>query len=81
MDQRELDSRWFNFEPIEGVRFGLNDSVRILSGEHAGKGAAVISLVSTRPVTYLVELGFGGDIEIVETDLELLERHVQTETK
>lgn len=76
MDQRELDRRWFSWEPIEGVQFGLNDSVKIKAGEHSTKGAAVISLLSLSPVTYLVELASGqGDVEIGESYLELIEKH------
>jgi hypothetical protein len=29
MNQQELDERWFSFQPIPGVAFGLNDAVRI----------------------------------------------------
>ena len=71
MDLKEANKYWFEFEPIEGVLFGLNDSVRIVRGEHAGQVASVISLVSLEPVTYLVELDWdGGDIVIAETALE-----------
>ncbi len=36
VNQHELDNLWLRFQPIPGVAFGLNDSVRIISGEHAG---------------------------------------------
>lgn len=75
MDQKELDERWFNWEPIEGVRYGLNDSVRITTGVHISEGAAVISLLSVDPVMYLIELASGlGDINVLEKDLELIEK-------
>jgi len=76
MDPRELDRRWFSWEPIEGVQYGLNDAVQITVGEHEGEGGAVISLFSIGPVTYLVELSSGhGDVEIAESNLELIEKH------
>ncbi len=78
MDQRELDRRWFSWEPIDGVLYGLNDTVTILSGEHAGIEGAVISLISIEPVLYLVEL-LGptyGDVKIAESDLALVTKHV-----
>lgn len=72
MWQRAWDDLWFNSEPVPGAAFRLNDSVRIKSGERAGEGAAVISLLSLEPAPiYLVELGSGdGDIEIGESELE-----------
>ena len=78
MDQRELDRRWFTWEPIEGVRYGLNDTVRILSGKNAGLEGAIISLCSTEPVGYVVELLEPpyGDVELAEHDLELIFKHV-----
>ena len=32
MDRAELDYRWMSRQPIEGVAFLLNDSVRVVSG-------------------------------------------------
>ena len=72
MNQSELDERWFSFQPIPGVAFGLNYAVRIKSGEHAGALASVISLASLEPTpTYLVEIGSSvRDIRVAESDLE-----------
>ena len=72
MKQSEPDDLWFSSQPIHGAAFGLNDSVRITSGEHAGELAAVISLASLEPApTYIVELSSGGgDIAVAESDLE-----------
>ena len=72
MLQRDWDDLWYNFEPVPGAAFRLNDAVQIKSGGHAGEGAAVISLLSLEPTPiYLVELGSGGgDIEIAESELE-----------
>jgi hypothetical protein len=72
VNRRELDNLWFGSQPIPGVAFGLNDPVRIRSGEHAGELAAVISLASLEPTpTYIVELSSGGgDIAVAESDIE-----------
>jgi ribosomal protein L11 methylase PrmA len=72
VNRRELDNLWFSSQPIPGVAFGLNDSVRIKSGEHAGELAAVISLASLEPTpTYIIELGSGGgELSVAESDLE-----------
>ena len=70
----ETDERWFSFEPIDGVRCGLNDAVRVLIGEHKGMAASVIALTSLQPITYLVELSSGkGDIKLLESELERLD--------
>lgn len=72
MNQRELDNLWFSSQSIPGVAFGLNDSVRVKSGEHAGELAIVISLESLEPSpVYIIELGSTGtDIKMAESDLE-----------
>ena len=72
MNLNEANKLWYNFEPIESVLFGLNDYVRIISGEFDGSGASVISLTSLEPVTYLVEhdSSIGGDLVISQSELE-----------
>ena len=72
MDLNEANKLWYNSEPIDGVLFGLNDYVQIKSGEFAGEGASVISLISLEPVSYLVELDLskGGDLEIAQSEIE-----------
>jgi hypothetical protein len=70
----ETDDRWFSFKSIEGVCYGLNESVRISKGVHKGEVASVIALTSLEPVTYLIELSSGkGDIKILESELERLD--------
>lgn len=68
----EIDEKWFANEPIDGVHFGLNDSVYIIAGQHAGKGGAIISLSKLVPEPeYVVELGSGeGDIKVFQSKLE-----------
>lgn len=75
MDQNELDKRWFSLEPIGGVKYGLNDVVRITSGNYVGGQGAVISLLSFSPVVYLIELSSGDDAQIEESALELIEKY------
>ncbi len=71
MNLIEANKFWYNFEPIEGVLFGYNDSVLIKSGKYVGKYASVISLESLEPIIYLIELDSGdGDIIIDESELE-----------
>ena len=72
MNINEANDLWFDFEPIEGVLFGLNDYVRIVSGDYRGSHASVISLVKLEPVTYLIELDLpkGGDLVVIESELE-----------
>ena len=72
MDLNEANKLWFNSQPIDGVMFELNDYVYIKSGEFAGEGASIISLISLEPVLYLVELDLptGGDLKIIQAELE-----------
>ena len=75
MNLDEANKFWFEFQPIQGVIFGLNDSVRIFTGENAGNYGVVISLMSLEPVSYLVELSSSpfGDVVVLETELESAE--------
>jgi hypothetical protein len=72
MDLDEANKLWYEFKQIEGVKFGYNDYVQIVEGDHSGNHASVISLISLKPVSYLVELGLetGGDIIVAETEIE-----------
>jgi hypothetical protein len=70
MDRAELDYRWMERQPIEGVAFLLNDSVRVVAGPNAGSSGAVIAVEQLEPeVTYRVELADGSEIGVVESDL------------
>jgi hypothetical protein len=53
----------------------INDSVEVVSGEHAGRGGAVISIESGgNDPTYLVEFGdTGADALLVASVLRLIE--------
>ena len=73
MNLNEANKLWFESKSIEGVRFRLNDYVRIIDGEHSGNHASVISLMSLEPVTYLVELDIftgGCDAVVLQSEIE-----------
>jgi hypothetical protein len=70
VDRSEIDRRWMAREPVEGVAFLLNDSVRVTAGPHAGTEGRVVSLLMTTPSpVYLVGLGDGRDAKIQQSDL------------
>lgn len=57
-------------EPVKGVAFLLNDSVRVVGGPHSGSRGSVMSLVETMPApVYLVELGDGRYVRLKQGDL------------
>ncbi|NET38268.1 MAG: hypothetical protein F6K19_40765 [Cyanothece sp. SIO1E1] len=59
-----------NQQPIEGLAFLLNDSVRVVSGSHQGKCGTVVALDQIEPaVTYVIKLSDSGDVRIAEADL------------
>lgn len=61
MDRRDIDNLWLSFEPVSGVAFCLNYTVRIKVGEQAGETGGVISVETPEPTpTYIVELGSGS---------------------
>ncbi|XAL99354.1 hypothetical protein OT109_17460 [Phycisphaeraceae bacterium D3-23] len=63
---------WFEGESPPGGRFHHNDSVRILSGPHAGSFGSLISVEALDPEpTYLVELASGkGDVLQADSTLD-----------
>ena len=66
----EIDELWFNFKPIPGVKFFLNDSIEIIKGENIGEKGFVISLIEIHPEPrYLVELTNGKDEIVLESQL------------
>ena len=70
VDRTEIDRRWMAREPVEGVAFLLNDSVRVIAGPHSGSGGSVVSLLETTPEpVYLVELADGRDARLQQSDL------------
>ncbi len=72
MDLNKANKLWYESQPIEGIKFGYNDFVRIIDAEHFGNCASVISLVSLQPVSYLVELDSPAskDLIVLETEIE-----------
>lgn len=70
MTREELDWHWFQQEPIEGVTFMLNDSVRLIAGSGAGERGATIALLQLEPEpAYIVELGSGEDVTVAQSNL------------
>ncbi len=70
MDRSEIGRRWMAREPLKGVAFLLNDSVRVTTGPHAGSRGSVVSLVEATPdPVYLVELGNGEDARLQQSNL------------
>ena len=72
MNLEEVNKLWYDSQPIEGIAFGLNDSVRIKSGDYSGQLGSIISIISLKPMPiYLVELSSNGaDIELAQSELE-----------
>jgi hypothetical protein len=72
MNLDEVNKLWYDFQPIKGIAFGLNDSVRIKSGDYAGQIGSVISIISVEQMPiYLIELGkIGLDVQIKQSELE-----------
>jgi hypothetical protein len=58
MNLRGVGDRWLAGEPVDGVRFGLNEDVEVLRGPHAGASGSILLLLSLHPEpVYLVGLG------------------------
>ncbi|HEX9953170.1 MAG TPA: hypothetical protein VGB53_15475 [Rubricoccaceae bacterium] len=71
LDRREINALWFAEQLVPGVRFRLNDAVRIVSGPASGAEGSVISLDALEPEpTYLVELSGGADVRVPERALD-----------
>ena len=65
----EIGRMWMAGEPITGVTFALNDTVRVRTGGNAGQLGAVISVLSLHPEPkYLIELA-SGDVELDQSNL------------
>ena len=75
MDLNLANKLWYELKPIEGVKFGYNDCIHIVTGKYSGNYASVISLISLEPISYLVELDLpkDGDITVLETEIESAE--------
>lgn len=72
MNLTEVNNLWYNFQPIDGIFFGLNDSVLIKSGDYAEHSGSVISIISVNSIPiYSVELGINGEeVQINQSELE-----------
>lgn len=69
MNQNDIDHAWFNFQALPGIAFKLNDTVRIVNGEHQDMLGTVIALSQRHPEPlYRVELGAtGSELELPES--------------
>jgi hypothetical protein len=70
MNLTEIAQCFLNHEPIPGASFEHNDYVRIAAGEHSGKNGSLVTITQMSPEPiYLVEVEFGGDVEIAQSQL------------
>ncbi len=71
MISADKEDLWFDQKAVPGAAFKLNDTVVIISGDHAGELASVISLLELTPEPrYVVELATTGwDLEMPEAAL------------
>lgn len=63
----EIDADFFDNRRSSRMPFCVNDSVDVLSGPHAGRRAAVISVESWEPTTLLVEFGDDGSCATLDS--------------
>ncbi|MFM1873466.1 MAG: hypothetical protein RL398_2888 [Planctomycetota bacterium] len=67
---KELEEAFFAGRRSSALPFVLNDTVEVVSGHLAGRGGAVISIVSVEPeMVLLVELGDGSNVQLVAEHL------------
>jgi hypothetical protein len=71
----EIQDAFYAGNRSEIVKFVINDAVEVVTGDHAGKLCAVISIQQLEPeVVYLVEHGKDGSSIIVpQSALRLIE--------
>ena len=72
---QEVRDQFYQGRRTPSVRFVVNDAVRVVSGPHAGRTGAVISIEDLVPeAQYLVEVSSPpfGDVAVTQSDLELL---------
>ncbi len=61
---------WLEGGSPHGTCFAINDPVRIVSGKHTGAAGSIISVLAFEPEPlYLVELGSGGDVHVLQSAL------------
>lgn len=70
----EINDAFFAGQRSDRIKFVINDTVLITSGEYIGKEAAVISIVELEPeVVYLLETFDGtGDITVSQNEIKLI---------
>jgi hypothetical protein len=62
---------WMEGSLPSGIRFALNDPVRVVDGEHRGALGCVVSVLDfEQDPLLLVELGDGSDVRVLQSALE-----------
>lgn len=61
--------RWYAGEALAGARFRRGEAVVITDGGHAGGAAEVLVLERLEPPTYLLRLGTGQNLMVLESAL------------
>ena len=70
---KEIRDSFYSGIKTKGMRFTINDSVKLLGGKHAGELGIVISVEAVAPeFEYLVETTQGKDIVVKQMNLELV---------
>jgi len=65
---KEIEAKWNKSEPIKGIKYLLNDAIKIIKGKYEGEVGSVISLVELNPEPkYYVELSNGKSIVVLES--------------
>ena len=71
MDIADIGQRFLDHQPIPGVVFEHNDYVHVIAGESSGKRGSLVTLVEIEPEpVYLVEIEWGGDVRIPQSQLK-----------
>ena len=71
MNIGDIGQRFLNHEPIPGVTFEHNDYVLVTAGENSGRRGSLVTVVEMDPEpVYLVEIEWGGDVRIPQSQLK-----------
>ncbi len=71
MNIGDIGQRFVNHEPIHGVTFEHNDYVLVTAGENSGRRGSLVTVVEMDPEpVYLVEIEWGGDVRIPQSQLK-----------
>lgn len=69
---KEIEAAFFSQQRGGAVKFCYNDTVEVISGDHAGKKGTVVLLIDLEPeAKYMLSLSDGSDIEELESALKM----------